>query len=196
MMTGSTAACCRSLCTPAHPDATTVNAFVRGIDEILVPHLRATGARRLATLVALATTSLSHEADVRHLRRCINFAASAARCRRTQSSSGEPRAVARQVGVHTRDRLLRQNIISVQEAGCPLRDYTLETASHMLFHCPAARLWRSVGVSMPADALLPRFCLVKISSGVEPSPLSPCCKPSGSAPFKKYNSGGDPLLPW
>jgi hypothetical protein len=74
-----------------------------------------------------------------------------------------------QARVHTRDVLLRKNILRASEAGCPLCDESLETASHLFLHCPVARaLWATIGVVVPDAAHIGELHLLSMPASVHP----------------------------
>jgi hypothetical protein len=71
--------------------------------------------------------------------------------------------------VHRRDVLLRKTILSVDNSGCPIRDAPLETASHMVFHCPAvAPFGASLGVLILHEAHVRDLHLLPMPAAVAP----------------------------
>jgi hypothetical protein len=87
--------------------------------------------------------------------------------------------------IHTRDVLLRKTTIYAEEAGCPMCDEELETATHMLLHWPAvAPFWAAVQVDIPPD-LMSKSCT---SSRCRPPSPRTLPLPSFSCAADKFGS--------
>jgi hypothetical protein len=172
-------------------EATVAAVLLHVIDTILVPRLTAAGERELASLeTTLAAVTRSAQHDQRRLTFCVAPKAKLSTgalyklCRFGGVDS--PHAdfiwgscapsrvmffawLLTQARVHTRDVLLRKNILRASEAGCPLCDESLETASHLFLHCPVARaLWTTIGVVVPDAAHIGELHLLSMPTSVHP----------------------------
>ncbi|KAK1678260.1 hypothetical protein QYE76_039108 [Lolium multiflorum] len=166
------------------PDATVVHVLLAGIDNALAPRFSTVVAHELELLHPLLdSVSIRDEADSRTLHRCAgpHNSLRAAELYRLYRFGGELSAHASfvwdgwapsrvkffawllvQSRIQTKDNLLRKTIVDVAEAGCTLCAASIETASHLLLHCPAAaRLWDAVGVVVPAAAHINELHLIR-----------------------------------
>ncbi|KAM0859294.1 hypothetical protein ACQ4PT_047293 [Festuca glaucescens] len=154
-------------------DATVHSVLTTGVRQSLVPRLTDTGERQLPSLLALVNeVVLAEAADTRVLTRCRKrlggLDASAMYKLRSWGGVDAPShdfvwknsAPSKvqffawpltKARVQSRAALLRKNILSAAEAGCPICQAPLETANHIFFGCSfARRFWDAVGFSSPS----------------------------------------------
>jgi hypothetical protein len=174
----------------------TVGAVLRaGVRRSLVPRLTSEGERQLPALMELVSgVVLTQTPDVRELVRCRrkDGALDASSLYRLRTWGGvdapfysfvwenhaPPRVrffawLLSRSRIPSRSSLLRKNILTAAEAGCPMCNAPLETANHIFFECAFAILfWSAVGFSYPGDADVRRL----YDYG------APACVPTETAP--------------
>jgi hypothetical protein len=154
----------------------TVDVVIRaGVHRSLVPRLTSEGARQLPALLDLVSSViLTPTSDVCELVRCRRkdrtFDASSLYRLCTWGGVDAPffsfvwenhappqvrffAWVLSRARVPSRSSLLRKNILTAEEAGCPMCNAPLETTNHIFFECAFAKhFWSAAGFSYPGDA--------------------------------------------
>jgi hypothetical protein len=204
------------------PDATVAQVLQAGIDNALAPRLSTVAAHELELLRPLLdSVSIRDEPDSRSLHRCAGPQNSlrAAELYRLCHFGGEQSAHASflwdgwapsrvkffawllvKSRIQTRDNLLRKTIVSVAEAGCPMCTASMETASHLILHCPAAeKFWVAVGVAVPTAAHIDGLHLIRAPLSVPAETASTFILLGCWHLWKQRNAkvfrGEDPSLP-
>jgi hypothetical protein len=204
------------------PGATVHQVLDAGLDTLLVARPSTTAAAQLASLLPLlASAALSDHPDKRSLPLCsrpgggLRTASLYKLCTDDGERDAQFSFVWRNFGpsrvrffawllvksrIQTRDNLLRKTIVSVAEAGCPMCTASMETASHLILHCPAAeKFWVAVGVAVPTAAHIDELHLIRAPLSVPAETASTFLLLGCWHLWKQRNAkvfrGEDPSLP-
>ncbi|CAM0955186.1 unnamed protein product [Alopecurus aequalis] len=156
------------------PHATVANVLARGLASMLAPRLSTTAMRQCELLLtAIRSTMLSSGSDKRTLPLCSKpggkFHVAALHELSTDGGERSPHYkfvwkshVPSRVSffawllvngrLQCRANLVRKNILSAVEGGCPICPAALETTSHIMLECTfATSFWRALGAHVHAD---------------------------------------------